>query len=187
MVKICRFVFLYGHKKILYYVVCDDNKGADMFYTDWYDATENKIKMRAFEKLPKSIRDDVNNHADGKKQRRPTVADIYLMLASLLNVYFQNKQDDTIVSVIKSVLTELGTAIRLNATYRKAITEEKQSVVKFAALFSLVFGTNSNYVFCKELYPALTKGLVDIEIYQYKRAFRFEKHRLAMEKQVQTR
>lgn len=158
-----------------------------MFYTDWYDATENKIKMRAFEKLPKSIQNDVNNHANSKKQRRPMASDIYLMLASLLNVYFQNKQDDKIISVIKSVLTELGTAIRLNAAYRNAITEEKQSVVKFAALFSLVFGTNSNYVFCKELYPALTKGQVDTEIYQYKRVFRVEKQRLVMQKQEKTR
>lgn len=158
-----------------------------MFYTDWYDAMGNKINMRAFEKLPKSIRDDVNVHASSKKQRRPTASDIYLMLASLLNVYFRNKQDDKIVSVVKSVLTELGTAIRLNAVYRNAIAEEKQSVVKFAALFSLVFGTSSILGFCKELYPALTKGQVEAEIYQYKRIIRFEKQRLAMQKQEKTK
>lgn len=159
-----------------------------MFYTDWYDILGNKIvNMRAFENLPQNIAADVDFYANNKNQHRPIPLDIYLMLESLLEVYLRNKQDDEIVSVVKSALTELGTAIRLNTVYRKAITEDKKSVVKFAALFSLVFGTNSNLGFCEELYPALTKRQVEAEIYQHKRAIRFEKQRLAMKQQEKTK
>lgn len=147
-----------------------------MFYTDWYDVLGSKIiNMRAFENLPKSIQTDVNLHANAKNQRRPTPLDIDMMLVSLIDVYMRNKQDEKIASVVKAVLIELGTAIRLNPLYKKAFVENKKSVLAFAALFSLFFDVNANFGFCKELCPTLTKIQVGTEMQKYRKIAKCEK------------
>ena len=152
-----------------------------MFYTDWYDVLGSKmLSMRTFENLPQNIAADVDFYANNKNQRRPTSLDMSMMLESLFDVFLRNKQDDKIKSIVKSVLIELGTAIRLNNVYKQAFVQDNAAVLKLAALSCAVFGGNTNFDLCKELYPGLRQPAVLEEMRRYGRCLRFKKQRQEM-------